>query len=248
MSNEFTHHIIYTTPYGSETIETASLGPVTSPVFVPASNLNNSLTSPYMEVAFRDSTGAMARRIIHKQSGRVTSVPEHLWDNDELIKQFLNEEEKTVNVLVENRPNGIHLAYCKDPRDLSPERILTTLSALKGRLMLEISPMHIKDIKCTMTTAAKKNMIAASRRLKMYGKRMPLVARFDEYGNPLPDELNINDIEGNRIDGITVRFLQTPKDDPDALYLELEAVEFSTATYSVDGWGQIYEQDDGIPF
>lgn len=249
MDDEYKHHIIYTTPYGSETLEVASLGrPIASSIFMPASELKSSLADTYTGVAFSDLTDDITRRIIHRKSEEeMSSISEHLWNKEELIKQFLNEEERKVKVSVENRPNGIHLAYCGNPEDLSPERILTTLSALKGRLMLEVSPIHIKDMKCTMTMAVKKNMITASRRLKMYGKKMPLVARFDEYGNPLPDELNINN-EDNGMNGITVRFLQTPEEDPDALYLELEAIEFSTATYSVDNWGTMYVQDDGTPF
>jgi hypothetical protein len=111
---------------------------------------------------------------------------------------------------------------------LSVERVLTTLSAVKGRLMFEIAPIHIKEIQCKMTPMVKKHIIDASKKLKMYGKKIPIIPSFDEYGNRLPDEIEIGDSRG-----ITVQIV-----DPESygnVYFELKAIEFPSVEYT-GGW------------
>ena len=70
----------------------------------------------------------------------------------------------------------------------------------------------------------RKNIINASKKLKMYGKDMPIIARFDEYGNELPSEIRLCGESG-----ITLVIL-----DPEVngkLYLELVAKEFPSEDY-----------------
>lgn len=85
---------------------------------------------------------------------------------------------------------------CDDPRDLSVERILTTLSVAKGRLMMELLPNRVKRLECCVTPTVKQNIIAAGKKLKMYGKEMPIIPHFDEWGNRLPDEIKIGSHSG----------------------------------------------------
>ena len=85
---------------------------------------------------------------------------------------------------------------CDDPGDLSVEHILTTLSVAKGRLMMELLPNRVKKLECSVTPAVKQNIITAGKKLKMYGKEMPIIPHFDEWGNRLPDDIKIGDHSG----------------------------------------------------
>lgn len=88
---------------------------------------------------------------------------------------------------------------CSDEHDLSQERILKSISMMKGKLMMQCSPVHVHRIECRMTPAVKNNIITAYRKLAMYGKKTPFVARFDEYGRRLPDEIKIDTLQGMNI-------------------------------------------------
>ena len=85
---------------------------------------------------------------------------------------------------------------CHDPKDLSVEHILTTLSVAKGRLMMELLPNRVKKLECSVTPAVKQNIITAGKKLKMYGKEIPIIPHFDEWGNRLPDDIKIGDHSG----------------------------------------------------
>lgn len=89
-----------------------------------------------------------------------------------------------------------YVYYCTDENDLSPERILTTISAIKGRIALDATPDGVLDNECSMTPLVRKRIIEASKKLKMYGKEMPIIARFDEYGNKLPDTIDLQGATG----------------------------------------------------
>jgi hypothetical protein len=158
------------------------------------------------------------------------------------MKKIGKEEEAKVKVNVENF-KGKYVCCIKDTPDLLPERILVTLSAVKGRLMMEVAPIHIKEFQCSMTPAVRKNIIQASKRAKMYGKKMPIIARFDEYGRPLPEQIEINDSPG-----VNLRILDPA--DYGELYLELVAIEFPSNEYkTVRDWtytGGFIDED--IPF
>ena len=134
-----------------------------------------------------------------------------------------------------------HIVLCNEVLDLLPEKVLTTLSAIKGRLMFEIAPIHIKEIQCKMTPHVKNNIIEASKRLKMYGKKSPIIPSFDEYGNRLPDQIEIGDSKG-----IIIKIVDS-KEYGD-LYFELKAIEFSTANYSPTDWKFWSPCEEDVPF
>ena len=144
---------------------------------------------------------------------------------EDFIKKIEKEEEAKVKVNVENF-EGKYVCCVKDTPDLLPEKILVTLSAVKGRLMMEIAPIHIKEFQCSMTPAVRKNIIQASKRARMYGKKFPIIARFDEYGRPLPEQIEINDSPG-----VNLRILDPA--DYGELYLELVAIKFPSNEYKI---------------
>ena len=45
----------------------------------------------------------------------------------------------------------------------------------------------------------KQNIIIAYKKLHMYGKKLPFIARFDEYGKRLSDEVKIETLKGMNI-------------------------------------------------
>ena len=162
-----------------------------------------------------------------------TTLRDFDWkDHPDLIDRFMPEvkEVKAVSS-TEKTPEGTaHMVTCRDKDNLSAENILKNLSAIKGKLMLDIAPIHIKHIECYMTPTVKDNIVKASKRLKMYGKKRPIIARFDEYGRRLPDEITIDTMEG-----MTVHIV-----DPESygeFYFALRAVEFPTSTYTTTNWG-----------
>ena len=136
---------------------------------------------------------------------------------------------------------GEHIVACFNEKDLSTENVLKTLSAIKGKLMIDVAPIHLKKIECSITPQVRKNIVAASKRLKMYGKKRPIIARFDEYGNRLPDEIDIG-----TSGGITLKIID-PKEHGD-FYIELKGVEFSKIDYSTTDWDSTYISEDDLPF
>lgn len=160
--------------------------------------------------------------------------------HSEILKSLGRKEEAEVKVNMKQPCKGKHVAYIDDAQFLTQDKILTTLSAIKGRLMLETAPIHIKELQCSMTPETRKNIVAASRRLRMYGKKMPIVARFDEWGNQLPDTIDF----GDSFDGVTLKIVDpTEKGD---LYLELTAIEFDSVMYNPK-WEPKWIYDD-VPF
>ena len=96
----------------------------------------------------------------------------------------------------DNFDNRRYAVVCHNYNDLSQEKILKTLSIMKSKLMMECMPVHVKSIECKMSPMVKTNIINAYRKVTMYGKKTPFVARFDEYGRRLPDEIQIDTIRG----------------------------------------------------
>lgn len=157
---------------------------------------------------------------------------------EEYITKIGKKEEAEVN-LISKDMTGEHIVLCDTVLDLLPDRILTTLSAAKGKLMFTVAPIHIKEIQCAMTPDVRNHIIEASKRLKMYGKKSPIIPSFDEYGNRLPDQIEIGNDKG-----ITIQIV-----DPQRfgrLYLELRAIEFPTVKYSSADYWNAYEED--VPF
>lgn len=106
---------------------------------------------------------------------------------------------------------------CNNSRDLLQDRILKNLSIMKSKLMMECAPVHVRRIECKMTPAVKKNIIQAFKKLNMYGKKTPFIARFDEYGRRLEDDVKIETLEG-----MTINIVDP--NDYGELYLEFTGV------------------------
>lgn len=147
------------------------------------------------------------------------------WDKVKGMINKKDEEELVVNITkIDTGDELDHVFMCDDEADLSVNRILKTLSVVKNRLLEEVAPIHIAEFICMMSPMVRQNVVTASKRLKMYGKKRPIVARFDEYGNQLPDEINI-DISH----GITLKIVN-PKEYGE-FFLELKAIEFPKLNY-----------------
>lgn len=89
---------------------------------------------------------------------------------------------------------------CDEDKDLNPDRIFKTISIMKSKLMVACVPYRIDHIKCKMTPTVKNNLITAYRKINMFGKKTPFVARFDEYGRRLPDDIQIDTLRGMDIE------------------------------------------------
>ena len=114
---------------------------------------------------------------------------------------------------------------CHNYNDLSQDRVLKSIAVMKSKLMMKCMPYRIDSIECRMSPFVKKNIVNAYRKLSMYGKKTPFVARFDEYGRRLPDEIKIDTMRGMNIKII----------DPDVYgenYLVFEALIPDNAEHS----------------
>lgn len=161
---------------------------------------------------------------------------------EEMRKKYEKEVIGDVKIELKEPFKGQHVVICKDMNDLSSERVLKTLSALKGKLMIDIAPIHVQKIECRMTPEVRKNLVKAGKRLKMYGKKQPVIARFDEYGNRLPDEIALPDSHH----GIKLEIVNP--DDYGIFYLEMKAIEFPSIEYNAHTtpWTGGYMED--LPF
>lgn len=121
-------------------------------------------------------------------------------------KVFEREEEVLPKMTVHESKDQMSLGHryavsCSNYSDLSPNRILKTMSIMKSKLMMQCLPYKsIDKITCKMSLTVKNNIINAYRKLSMYGKKTPFVARFDEYGRRLSDEIKIDTIHGMNIE------------------------------------------------
>ena len=105
-------------------------------------------------------------------------------------------EMKVEESRVDITDNYRYAVACHNHSDLSPERILKSLSIMKSKLMMECMPIRVEKIECKMSPMVKSNIINAYRKVSMYGKKTPFVACFDDYGRRLPDEIQIDTIRG----------------------------------------------------
>lgn len=126
---------------------------------------------------------------------------------------------------IESYNDNERIVMCNNINDLTVDRVLKTLSIAKSKLMIECTPIHVKKIECSMTPLVRKNIISASKKLKMYGKKIPIVARFDEYGNKLPDEIEIDGINN----GIILNFVDS--NEYGEFYLELKGIMSPKSSY-----------------
>lgn len=118
----------------------------------------------------------------------------------EVVRELYSKEDIPEMKVEENRidmtDNYRYAVACHNHSDLSPERILKSLSIMKSKLMMECMPIRVEKIECKMSPMVKKNIISAYRKVSMYGKKTPFVACFDDYGRRLPDEIQIDTIRG----------------------------------------------------
>lgn len=186
---------------------------------------------------------------IYSPSGWSTNV---IWDRrtlDSDMIEMIKEEEPEVKIYSERIPETLTdqcRVVCTKEQDLDKDRILLNLSKIKSQLMMKCAPMRVQSIECKMTPAVKENIIHAYRKIEMYGKKTPFVARFDEYGRRLPDEIKINTLKG-----MTIKIVD-PKDYGD-FYLEFTGIipdeiitnhEDSEFTYKKDD--SVFDED--LPF
>lgn len=97
---------------------------------------------------------------------------------------------------VERTGMELKRSICDSHKDLSPDRIFKTISIMKSKLMMTCAPYSVDHIQCKMTPEVKNNLINAYRKINMFGKKTPFVARFDEYGRRLSDDVQIDTLRG----------------------------------------------------
>lgn len=130
---------------------------------------------------------------------------------------------------------------CSHAPDLAQDRILKSLSMMKSKLMMQCAPVKVENIECKMTPAVKENIIMAYKKLEMYGKKTPFVARFDEFGRRLPDEIKIDVMRG-----MTIKIVDP--DDYNPYYIEFEGKVHDPMMYK-PGWDYGYKIDpEDVPF
>lgn len=130
----------------------------------------------------------------------IENSEKYTWCNLVDKTMVIKEEIPTMDVKKYKEKDPLQNRYvisCNNYLDLSQDRILKTLSIMKSKLITEcLLKCKINNIKCEMTPTIKDNIIKAYRKITMYGKKTPFVARFDEYGRRLPDEIKIDTIRG----------------------------------------------------
>ena len=199
--------------------------------------------SPYMYNGYGEVVPIISETAAYTHyAGTASSVTSwSMQDYADLRKFFEGEEERSVNIVrKESYNSGEHIVACCDEKDLSIENVLKTLSAIKGKLMIDIAPIHIKTIECSITPQVRQNIITASKKLKMYGKKRPIIARFDEYGNRLPDEIDLGTSQG-----ITLKIVDPEKYG--IFYFELRGIEFPRIEPTFEFEPSFIDEDD-LPF
>ena len=205
------HRRIIHTPLGS----TISSSPFTSPYIIdPSTYTYGSATIKSYE------TTTLGRDYIDKYEKEILKARE----------EQLKKEVGDVKIdEIKSSKKEEHIMACQNKDDLLVENILTTLSAVKAKLMFDIAAVHVQRVECSVTPKVKDNIVLASKKLKSYGKEAPIVACFDEYGKRLPDQIEIGDMSG-----ITLKIV-----DPEEYgeyYYELKAVEFPVTEYKLNDW------------
>lgn len=195
--------------------------------------------SPYMYNGYGEVVPIISETAAYTHyAGTGTASSITFRDYNELKKYFESEEERNVNIVrKESYNSGEHIVACYDEKDLSIENILKTLSAIKGKLMIDVAPIHIKTIECSITPQVRQNIVTASKKLKMYGKKRPIIARFDEYGNRLPDEIDLGTSQG-----ITLKIVDPEKYG--IFYFELKGIEFPRIEPTFEFEPSFIDEDD----
>lgn len=198
--------------------------------------------SPYMYNGYGEVVPIISETAAYTHyAGTATASSMTFRDYNELKKYFESEEGRSVNIVrKESYNSGEHIVACYDEKDLSIENVLKTLSAIKGKLMIDAVPIHINTIECSITPQVRQNIVTASKKLKMYGKKKPIIARFDEYGNRLPNEIDLGTSQG-----ITLKIVDPEKYGK--FYIELKGIEFPKIEPTFEFEPSFIDKDD-LPF
>lgn len=102
-----------------------------------------------------------------------------------------------IDVNVQNNSSETiwEVIYC-DLEVLNENNILKIVERMKSKLLYVTSPYVIDDYICELTVAMKETLIKAHKKLKMFGKKKPTIAVFDEYGRRLPDKFSKGPLKG----------------------------------------------------
>lgn len=146
-----------------------------------------------------NALGGSLEQPIYSQEGVLSKFDWWLMTNgyskEDVPKMDVKEEK-----VFDSKNNYRYTVMCCNHDDLSQAKILKCISVIKAKLMFECMPYSVENIKCKMSPTVKNNIILAYRRLSMYGKKTPFVARFDEYGRRLDDEIKIDTMRGMDIE------------------------------------------------
>lgn len=134
-----------------------------------------------------------------------------------------------------------HAVACSHAPDLEQDKILKCISMMKSKLMMQCAPVKVRNIECKMTPAVKENIVMACKRLEMYGKKTPFIARFDEYGRRLPDEIKID-----TMNGMTIKIVDPTDYGP--YYLSFEGIAYDDVFTYKPSFDDIYEVDKSRMF
>ena len=100
---------------------------------------------PLYPPLYNNSISAAIPDIWEKSPASLNTTSWSMQDYADLRKFFENMEEDEVNIVrKQSHRRNEHIVACYDEKDLSVENVLKTLSAIKGKLMLDIAPIHIK--------------------------------------------------------------------------------------------------------
>lgn len=165
--------------------------------------------------------------------------PHHIIDPEIWRKLEMEEPKMSMREERDHRSLGRRYAVaCSHEPDLTQDRILKSLSSMKAKLMMKCAPVKVENIECRMTPVVKNNIIMAYKRLEMYGKKTPFVARFDEYGRRLSDEVKIDVMKG-----MTIKILDPEEYGP--YHIEFEGIVYDNI---LRDYTSAYDYTDDVPF
>ena len=121
---------------------------------------------------------------------------------------------------------------------LTTQCVLKTLEKMRGILIAKSGPNLFVKYECDMSLTVKENIIRASKKSAMYGKKRPFIAKFDDFGRPLDDEARLKNLEG-----AVIRVLDFTEetDDKNYCYLELRGkIPKEEMPFTVFGYSDIY--------
>lgn len=82
---------------------------------------------------------------------------------------------------------NIPSVWTPDEKLLTPNRILYTIGLAKAKFATLTKEKKIDHITCYMTPLVKEYFLTAYNKLRWFGKPMPTVVQYDEWGRTLPN-------------------------------------------------------------